>query len=136
MVTKASQRFEKATAQFHSKRIQLYEHWLQVDTFWINITAWTKIRYLVQSNGVKEVGEEQVTMVEDVTEDKIYQIGTADACFFSNLETSEAIVDSGASRTIVGEEIWKEWMENMRASDAKLIKNDNVMAMRSGPAMR
>jgi hypothetical protein len=75
-------------------------------------------------------------MVEDVTEDKIYQIGTADAGFFSNLETSEAIVDSGASRTIVGEEIWKEWMENMRASDAKLIKSDKVMAMRSGPAMR
>ena len=45
-------------------------------------------------------------------------------------------MDSGASRTIVGEEIWKEWMENMRASDAKLIKSDKVMAMRSGPAMR
>ena len=57
-------------------------------------------RYRVQGAGVKEVSEDQVTMVEDITEDKIYQINAAEECLFSNMVTGMAIVDSGASRTV------------------------------------
>ena len=61
-----------------------------------------------------------------MTEDKIYKIESYEECLFSNLETGKAIVDSGASRTIVGEDVWKKWMEQMREIDVKEIGYDNV----------
>ena len=73
-----------------------------------------------------EVPKDQVTMVEDVTEDKLYKIDTMEDCLFSSLETGMAIVDPGASRTIVGEDVWKKWMENMRARGAKMIQHNNA----------
>ena len=62
----------------------------------------------MQSNVVKEVPEDQATMVKDVREDKVYKIEAVEGCLFSSLETGMAIVDSGAYRTIVGEEVWKK----------------------------
>ena len=39
--------------------------------------------------------------------------------------TGMAIVDSGASRTIVGEDVWKQWLEHMRERDVKEIHYNN-----------
>ena len=52
-------------------------------------------RCRVQANGVKEV-----PMVEENA--------TIDECYFASLQPGQAIVDSGATRTIVGEDVWKE----------------------------
>jgi hypothetical protein len=72
-------------------------------------------------------------MVEDITEDKIYQINAAEECLFSNMVTGMAIVDSGASRTIVGEDVWKQWLEHMRERDVKEIHyNKEVRDFRFG----
>ena len=48
---------------------------------------------------MKEVAEEQVSMVEESA--------TVD---FAALQPRRAIVDSGATRTIVGKDVWKEWL--------------------------
>lgn len=32
-----------------------------------------------------------------------------DECFFQESAVGQAIVDSGASRTIVGEDVWRKW---------------------------
>ena len=64
-------------------------------------------RYRVQSQGMKEVPEEQVSMVEE----QLVWDASLEECYFSTLETGQAIVDSGATRTIVGESIWKQWLE-------------------------
>ena len=61
-------------------------------------------RYRVQSNGVKEVPDEQISMVEEIVEIPQHD------CFFNTAEPGEAIVDSGATRTIVGEQIWNKWV--------------------------
>ena len=66
-------------------------------------------RYRMQSSGVKEVPEEQVAMVtEELVCEATY---TTEECYFQEGAAGQAIVDSGASRTIVGEEVWKKWLE-------------------------
>ena len=61
-------------------------------------------RYRMQSSGVKEVPEEQIAMVaEEVICESNYAM---DERFFQESAVGQAIVDSGASRTIVGEDVW------------------------------
>ena len=72
-------------------------------------------RYRSQAAGVKEVPEE-ITMVEETnvtetTEVATYEQVTDEQCFFAVAERGKAIVDSGATRTIVGEENWHRWLE-------------------------
>lgn len=65
-------------------------------------------RYRMQSSGVKEVPEEQIAMVaEEVICESNYAM---DECFFQESAVGQAIVDSGASRTIVGEDVWRKWL--------------------------
>ena len=74
-------------------------------------------RYRVQAQGVKEVSDE-VTMVEDE-----YDEIPKDEIFFSDLAPGFAIIDSGATRTLVGEEAWKKWVEKY---DTQLLGNIKV----------
>ena len=64
-------------------------------------------RYRVQSQGVKELGGEEVTIAEDQEAEECLQ----EENYFATLTPGHAIVDSGATRTLVGEEVWKEWVE-------------------------
>ena len=73
-------------------------------------------RYRVQANGVKEAPEEQVTMVEETEQFNL------DECYFVALNPGLAIVDSGATRTIVGESIWKTWLEKYGGEGVQPIK--------------
>ena len=73
-------------------------------------------RYRVQANGVKEVPEEQVTMVEETEQFNL------DECYFVALNPGLAIVDSGATRTIVGESIGKTWLEKYGGEGVQPIK--------------
>ena len=84
-------------------------------------------KYRVQSSGVKEVPEEQVSMVEEINQQQVSVMVATEECLFASLDTGKAIIDSGASRTIVGEEIWKKWMDVMRPADAKEVKMEHVM---------
>ena len=68
----------------------------------------------MQANGVKEVPDsEHVSMVEDIG---TCEIELPDECFFVAMEAGKAIVDSGATRTIVGEDVGKRWLEFYTAS--------------------
>ena len=71
---------------------------------------------------MKEVNEEQVTMVEELPKfggpEEVLQLGIFDECYFVNVSVGKAIVDSGASRTIVGEDVWKKWLNKMGQSAA------------------
>ena len=64
-----------------------------------------------------EVNEEQVTMVEELSERKsgreVWHLGIYEDCYFVNVSIGKAIVDSGASRTIVGEDVWRKWLDKM-----------------------
>lgn len=62
-------------------------------------------RYRLQSSGVKEVPEENVAMVEE-------EVIHFDECYYMVNDVGMAIIDSRATRTIVGEEIWKHWLED------------------------
>ena len=87
-------------------------------------------RYRVQSQGMKEVNEEQVTMVEEIAEkdvkEEVLQLGIQDDCYFVNVSVGKAIVDSGASRTIVGEDVWKQWLDKMGKEEAAKISVKQV----------
>ena len=61
-------------------------------------------RYRLQSNGVKEVPEESVAMVEE-------EVVNIEECLYASGDVGKAIIDSGATRTIVGEDNWKAWLE-------------------------
>ena len=63
-------------------------------------------RCRLQSGGVKEVPEANVAMVEE-------EVIHIEECYYMSNEIGTAIVDSGATRTIVGEEIWKSWLEDV-----------------------
>ena len=78
-------------------------------------------RYRLQSSGVKEVPEESVSMVEDAT--------NIDECLYADTDMGKAIIDSGATRTIVGEDVWKQWLEES-------IKRGKNMAVTTTPAVR
>ena len=71
-------------------------------------------RYRSQASGIKEVPEE-ITMVEENMEkvelDCSLREPEGEQCFFATTEAGKAIVDSGATRTIVGEENWHLWLE-------------------------
>ena len=41
----------------------------------------------------------------------VEETATADECYFSSLMPGRAIVDLGATRTIVGEKVWQGWLE-------------------------
>ena len=60
-------------------------------------------RYRMASNGVKEVPEESISMVEEELK--------VEECLYSDSGAGMAIIDSGATRTIAGEEVWKGWIE-------------------------
>eukprot|EP00435_Cladocopium_sp_Y103_P069668 s114_g33.t1 len=82
-------------------------------------------RYRVQSSGVKEIPEEQVSMVEEINQRHAIDMVSSEECLFASIDTGKAIIDSGA-RTIVGEEIWKKWMDAMRFEDAKTVKMEKA----------
>ena len=44
-------------------------------------------------------------------------------CFFAAAEVGKAIVDSGATRTIVGENNWHQWLEKYGGEGTKPIKS-------------
>ena len=66
-------------------------------------------------------------MVEEINQQQVSVMVATEECLFASLDTGKAIIDSGASRTIVGEEIWKKWMDVMRPADAKEVKMEHVM---------
>ena len=75
-------------------------------------------RYRVQANGVKEVPEDQVTMVDDLSMDLKQEECDmdhveAEFCFFTTMIAGKAIVDLGATRTITRESTWKLWLEHL-----------------------
>ena len=75
-------------------------------------------RYRVQANGVKEVPEDQVTMVDDLSMDLKQEECDVDHveaefCFFTTMTAGKAIVDLGATRTITRESTWKLWLEHL-----------------------
>ena len=70
-------------------------------------------RYRSQASGIKEVPEE-VTMVEEelmLESVTTYETVPEEQCFFTVSACGKAIVDSGATRTIVGENVWHRWLE-------------------------
>ena len=50
---------------------------------------------------------EEVAVMQQEEED----MKIDEQCFFLVTEKGKAIVDSGATRTIVGEENWRKWLE-------------------------
>ena len=89
-------------------------------------------RYRMPSSGVKEVPEEQVAMVgEEWIWEQNY---TIEECFFQESAAGQAIVDSGASRTIVGEEVWRKWLEgmNLQGKDLKVESKSVIRDFRFG----
>ena len=86
-------------------------------------------RYRMQSSGVKEVPEAMVT--EELVCVANYSL---EECFFQESATGQAIVDSGASRTIVGEEVWRKWLEetNLQGKDLKVETKSVVRDFRFG----
>lgn len=51
---------------------------------------------------------------------------TMEQCFFAATEVGEAIVDSGATRTIVGENNWHLWLEKYDTSSLKPVVSNKV----------
>ena len=81
-------------------------------------------RYRSQAQGIKTVPDEEVTMVED--EPVIEEVKMEEQCFFMTTDKGKAIVDSGATRTIVGEENWKKWLESYDTKHAQPIRSKQV----------
>ena len=87
-------------------------------------------RYRSQNQGVKEVPEE-VTMVEEC-DTMAEVIGSEvmdqemEQCFFTVTEVGKAIVDSGATRTIVGENNWHQWLEKYGTKGTKPIVSRQI----------
>ena len=77
-------------------------------------------RYQVQANGVKVPESEHVSMVEDIG---TCEIDLPEDCFFVAMEAGKAIVDSGATRTIVGEDVWKRWLEFYKGPKVKVNRH-------------
>ena len=77
-------------------------------------------RYRLQSNGVKEVPEEQISMVleEDPYDMTIME---AEIHFVHLSSPGLAIMNSGATRTIVGEISWKQWLEHYGSDSTKPV---------------
>lgn len=71
-------------------------------------------RYRSQGQGIKEVPDE-ITIGEGIetstpvmmNEEEMEKVSKQ--FFFAIMERGRAIVDSGATRTIVGEEVWHRW---------------------------
>ena len=85
-------------------------------------------RFRVQSSGVKEVPEEQVSMVEES--------GSVEECYFSALQPGRAIVDSGATRTIVGEKVWKDWLDHARGLPVQVTQIARDFKFGGGETLR
>ena len=79
-------------------------------------------RYRSQNAGIKEIPEE-VTMVEEqeIPETERIEQVTDEQCFFAVTTRGKAIVDSGATRTIVGEDNWQQWLEAYGNSQTKPV---------------
>ena len=86
-------------------------------------------RYRSQAQGVKEVPEE-VTMVEEMMVEEKMDLEWLDSsmeqCFFASTEVGKAIVDSGATRTIVGENNWHLWLEKYDSINLKPVEVNQV----------
>ena len=68
---------------------------------------------------VEEYDEAEKIGVEIVEE-------TREQCFFTVAEVGEAIVDSGATRTIVGKNNWHQWLEKYGPPGTKPITSRQV----------
>ena len=89
-------------------------------------------RYRLQSSGIKEVPEEQVSMVEETSE------AVREECFCNTACAGEAIMDSGVTRTIVGEEVWRRWLKEfpMELQDIKTEKVTRDFRFGGGEVLR
>lgn len=69
-------------------------------------------------------------MVEEAVNDEKVEFEwmdtTMEQCFFAATEVGKAIVDSGATRTIVGENNWHLWLEKYDANKLKPVVSNNV----------
>ena len=84
-------------------------------------------RYRSQGQGVKEVPEE-VTMVEDIEEiGHEEELKLDEHCFFAAMEKGKVIVDSGATRTIVGEENWHRWLEHYGSEQTQPVTSRAIV---------
>ena len=61
---------------------------------------------------------------------------TVDECYFAVLLPGQAIVDSGATRTIVGEDVWKEWLFFAGALDVKITEAARDFKFGGGEILR
>eukprot|EP00913_Durusdinium_trenchii_P014194 g13320.t2 len=68
-------------------------------------------RYRSQASGIKEVPEEVTMVEEEVLKEDVVTYEHEEQCFFTASACGKAIVDSGATRTIVGENVWHRWIE-------------------------
>ena len=88
-------------------------------------------RYRVQASGVKEVPEEG-NMVEEMDESFETVTITEEHCLFTALEPGIAIVDSGATRTIAGEEVW----EHLNPAEVKIVGKKRDFRFGGGEVLR
>ena len=61
---------------------------------------------------------------------------TVDECYFAALHPGQAIIDSGATRTIVGEDVWKEWLSFAGALDVKITEATRDFKFGGGEVLR
>ena len=61
---------------------------------------------------------------------------TEERCLFTALEPGKAIVDSGATRTIAGEEVWKQWLEHLDPADINLVGKKRDFRFGGGEVLR
>ena len=92
-------------------------------------------RYRVQASGLKEVPEEG-NMVEELDYSFETVTVTEEHCLFTTLEPGKAIVDSGATRTIAGEDVWKQWLEHLNPVDVKVVPTKRDFRFGGGEILR
>ena len=72
--------------------------------------------------------EEQVSMVEE--------IAIVDECYFSSLLPDRMIVDSDATRTIVGEKVWQGWLEHAQDLPVQITQVSRDFKFGGGEMLR
>ena len=83
----------------------------------------------MQSQGAKEVGEEQATMAQEVTKEGVYQFGGLEDCLLANLENGKAIMDSWR----IPNDCWRRWLDVMPEMISKnVVMRSNVCDFRFG----
>ena len=89
----------------------------------------------MQASGVKEVPEEG-NMVEELDYSFETVTVTEEHCLFTTLEPGKAIVDSGATRTIAGQDVWRRWLEHLNQADVKVVPTKRDFRFGGGEILR